>query len=135
MNSRTELVFIERTIERADLISAFSALRSKGVLEMRTDQGVKLKVPVSEAFSISILPTTDALESIALQIVMVRLLSEKGFTAGLRDLVKAIYQSLQSGRIGAESSPLNNLPEIKFEPDLNEKVLRWLVALEKEGRI
>jgi hypothetical protein len=29
MNSRTELVFIERTIERADLISAFSAWGGK----------------------------------------------------------------------------------------------------------
>ena len=135
MNARIELTVTQRIVGLAVMFSAFESLQRKGIVDFDPNHNVVLKVPASEAFRIGVSPTTDAPETLVLYLALGLLLMEKGSPRDVYDFDRAIYLSLQNGRLATVPWPLPELPQLEPEPELEARVLERLIALEKEGRI
>jgi len=104
-------------------------------VESDTIHVVRLKVRPSEAFSIAVSSTTEALETLVLLLILGLLLSEKGFGGEAHDLDRAIHASIYNGRLAGVPWPLTTLPQLEPEPELEKRVLQRFITLEGEGKL
>jgi hypothetical protein len=117
------------------MLKSLEGLREKGALEVKGKKAVRLKIAISEAFTIITSQATDFMEAMVLCICLGWLMKQKGFHDLASQIDAAFNQAARGGRLTNIPGPLPDLPGFESDQDLDQRLLRRLIDLEGEGVI